>query len=378
MGLPNMGGPVYRLEDLAQTNQITMRAPGRYRFYHVWLAVGLSLLVGITQAGELETTAHRLQAPFAIEFANDRLSVKIEGIALRELLREIARQSGLTVMVSGPLEERVTIEFQQLLLDKGLRRILRRQNFVVEYAVPRHDEPPSTHARPKTLWVVAKGTPSHRMQHLVVETRRAGATDEVDPVDIRKWQAASKSEDVIDSVNAIEALGDSEHPDAVLSLRSALTDEDEEVREAAIAALTEIGGEAAANALSIALRDDDVALREDAVAALGIIGGEAAAQALSIALYDGDVSIREDALAVLAEIGGEAAVRLLAQALADENEAIREAAAKVLTGLEGRTLEGDTRKAAPSSGKGVLLPRGQEGRQRSSVLSTQQRYRESN
>ncbi len=342
-----MGGPVHRQRGIAVTNETSMKA-GRYTFHQVCLAVSLSLLVGITQAGAPKATTEHSQEFSTIRFVNDRLSVNVEEIALRELLREIARQSGLTVMVSGSLEDRVTTEFHRLSLDKGLRRILRRQNFVVEYAPPRHDEPPSTLPPPKTLWIVAKGAQDHPMQPLVIETRQAaGATDEDDPIDIRVWQVALKSEDATDRVNAAEALGDSEHPDAVLSLQSALTDEDEDVREAAIAALA-------------------------------TIGGEAAAQALSIVLYDEDVSIREDALAVLAEIGGETAVRLLVQALADENEAIREAAAEALTGSEGQTLEGDTGKVAPSSGKGVLLSRGQEGRQRSSALSTHQRHSESN
>jgi len=52
------------------------------------------------------------------------------------------------------------------------------------------------------------------------------------------------------------------------------------VREAAIAALAEIGGDDAARALATALNDESASLREDAVDALDEIGGETATRLL--------------------------------------------------------------------------------------------------
>ena len=55
--------------------------------------------------------------------------------------------------------------------------------------------------------------------------------------------------------------------------------------------------------------------------------------ALAIALENEDSSVREEAVEALGEIGGETAIRLLEQALADEDESIRETAADILAEL---------------------------------------------
>ncbi len=316
-----------------------MKAPRRCVFHRVCLAISLGLLASITQADTLSVayaTTHRSQGSHSIKFVNDRLSVKVHEVALRELLQEIARQSGLSVMFSGPLEDRVSLEFHELSLDKGLRRILRQQNFVVEYAEPTGKERPSALPRPKTLWIIAKGGQDQSIQRLAIEARQAEYAEEDEAPDIRVWQAALQRGDVSDREEAAEALGESGHPDAVASLRLALQDEDEDVREIAIAALTEIGGEAAARALALALRDEDASIREQAVEGLEQIGGEAAAEALAVALKDEDVYVREGVVEALGEIGGETAIRLLEQALADENESVRDAVAEVLTGLRSQ------------------------------------------
>ena len=74
-------------------------------------------------------------------------------------------------------------------------------------------------------------------------------------------------------------------------------------------------------------------MREAAVDALAEIGGDKAAQVLAVALEDEDSSVREEAVEALGEIGGETAIRLLEQALADEDESIRETAADILAQL---------------------------------------------
>ena len=89
----------------------------------------------------------------------------------------------------------------------------------------------------------------------------------------------------------------------------------------------------AAEALAIALGDEDSWVREEAVDALEEIGGDEAARALAIALEDEDSSVREEAVEALGEIGGEAAIDLLEQALADEDESVRDTAADILAQL---------------------------------------------
>ena len=69
------------------------------------------------------------------------------------------------------------------------------------------------------------------------------------PTDIPRLQAALTSEDSSEREDAVDALGESRRPEAVEPLSLPLQDEDEDVREAAVAALANIGGDEAAKAL---------------------------------------------------------------------------------------------------------------------------------
>ena len=72
-----------------------------------------------------------------IRFADGALSVHVRDVSLAEIMDEISRQSGLTVR--GQLAERaVSAQFENLLLPKALRRLLRDQNFVLAYDEKRH------------------------------------------------------------------------------------------------------------------------------------------------------------------------------------------------------------------------------------------------
>ena len=52
--------------------------------------------------------------------------------SLKELLDEISHQSGLSVVGSGSLDDKVTIEFHNLPLDEGMRLILRHHSFALD------------------------------------------------------------------------------------------------------------------------------------------------------------------------------------------------------------------------------------------------------
>jgi type II secretory pathway component HofQ len=56
----------------------------------------------------------------------------VKDVSLKELLEEISRQSGLSVVGSGSLDEKITIEFHNLPLDEGLRLILRHHSFALD------------------------------------------------------------------------------------------------------------------------------------------------------------------------------------------------------------------------------------------------------
>jgi hypothetical protein len=118
-------------------------------FHLLYLGVSLTFLSGMTLA--VETSQPQVQ------FADNHLTVKVKDISLVWLLQEIARQSGLTLEYNGSLDERVTIRFHNLPIDDGLRRILRQQNFALEYVQERQEKNQSTVLRASKLWVFLKG-----------------------------------------------------------------------------------------------------------------------------------------------------------------------------------------------------------------------------
>lgn len=272
----------------------------------VCLTVSLTFLSHITQAEDTlkatEGMTHTSQGSRSIQFADDHLTVKIQDVSLREILQEIARRSGFTLVRYGSLDEPMTLQFHQLPLDEGLQRILRHRSFALEYAQQTPEERLSVVRRPKTLWIFPQGDEEYSIQNTIVGDTKIGSSGEDIATEISRLQAALSSEDAGDREEAVDALGESGRPEAVAPLRLALADQDEDVREAAIMALAEIGGDAAAQALALALDDEDPWLREEAVDALGEIGGEIAIGFLEQALADDEESVREAAAEKLARV----------------------------------------------------------------------------
>ncbi len=287
----------------------TMKASRLCTVHVICLTVSLPLWATITPAQEtLPVLAGRTQAAQGsrlIRFANGHLTVKVQDVSLDALIREIARQTGLTVARYGSLNERLSLEFHRLPLEAGLRRILRHRSFAMEYA-PSTPTGRPTGPRPKTLWVFAKADEGNPVPVTVVAATKAGSSGEDIATEISRLQAALSSEDEWDREEAVDTLGESGRPEAVAPLRLALADENEDVREAAIIALAEIGGDAAAQALALALHDADPWLREEAVDALGEIGGEIAIGLLEQALADDEESVREAAADMMAQLRNQA------------------------------------------------------------------------
>ncbi len=230
----------------------------------------------------------------------------------------------------------MTIELDQVPLQEGLRRLLRRQSYVLQYPQPgdHSNEPAASHPVKLSLFSQAPGSGRTRAGG-VPDALADPAPPEATLVDVPMALAIlASSEDALEREDAVEVLRDSGQPDVVGPLsRVALADEDEDVRAAAIDALGDIGGKDAAQALSVALQDEEPGLRAEAVEALGHIGGQAAAQVLAIALQDADVDVRYLAVESLGEIGGETSIALLERALGDADEDVRDIAAELLREL---------------------------------------------
>jgi type II secretory pathway component GspD/PulD (secretin) len=114
-----------------------MKPARLFTFQLVCIAVVLLCLVNTVQAEDVakatKPQTQQSQRALSVQFDNDLLTVKAEDVPLQEVLQEIARQSDLSVEGSRLLEDKITIQFDRLALDEGLRLILRRYSFALVY-----------------------------------------------------------------------------------------------------------------------------------------------------------------------------------------------------------------------------------------------------
>ncbi len=127
-----------------------------------------------------------------------------------------------------------------------------------------------------------------------------------------------------------------EKDSAVAALLEALKDEDAEVREHALFALSQIGGTVATEALVVALKDGNPQVREKAVWALGMRPGAGHVDDLINALRDSNAQVREKAAWSLGMVGNQSAIEPLTNALRDEDAEVRQKAAWAL-GMKGNS-----------------------------------------
>jgi HEAT repeat protein len=120
------------------------------------------------------------------------------------------------------------------------------------------------------------------------------------------------------------------------ALTGALKDEDAEVRQHALFALTQIGGPRAIEALTAAVKDPDPEVRQKAVWGLGISPGDGMVDLLIGALKDAHPEVRQKAAWSLGLKGDQRSVQPLINALRDESKDVRRVAAWAL-GLKGNS-----------------------------------------
>jgi hypothetical protein len=61
------------------------------------------------------------------------LSVSLKNADLENALKEISRKCNLEIRIEAPLEEKVTMEFAGLPLEKGLQKLLKNQSYMFMY-----------------------------------------------------------------------------------------------------------------------------------------------------------------------------------------------------------------------------------------------------
>jgi hypothetical protein len=230
------------------------------------------------------------------------VSVKIAGVSLEEVLREISVQSRIRLVLHGSQPEKVYADFQRVPLEEALRRLI-RENYFLLYS-------PGPDGRVAEVWVL-RGP----RQHLLLEESDSFAS----------LLAELQERDAGRRGRAALFLGELHDERALEPVIGVLReDEDADVRQRAIWALEDLGGQQAVAALIDAVSgDSDDSVRQRAVEAVAKVGGDEAVEPLTWALRnDPDPFVRYEALVNLAEIGGDRALGSLLQALHDPDELI--------------------------------------------------------
>lgn len=157
-------------------------------------------------------------------------------------------------------------------------------------------------------------------------------------------QAARLSQNEQEADQKVEQAPRAEQRDnssTVKALTEALKDEDAEVRQHALFALTQIGGPQTTEAFASALKDSDPKVRERAVWGIGLSPGNGMVDLLIGALNDSNPEIRQRAAWSLGLKGDHRSVQPLINALKDESDEVRERAAWALA------LKGDKQAVEP-------------------------------
>ena len=251
-----------------------------------------------------------------------RMTVKLVDAPLMKVLRSIADQLGARIVFHAPTDKTLSLEFKDLSVEDGLRRLLQGRNYVFYYVAS--DGPRREASSVKLTQVRIFGDGMDR------DTQVLAGTD-------AKRLAAGK--DGAAPREGTESPKETGSRKSISELARALTDEqDSALRKAAVEALGKTRSDEAVDPLATALsQDSSAAVREAAAHALGKTWSENAVEPLTMALLsDSNAGVREEAAWGLAQTAGQEAVAALTQALTqDRRWYVRDAAASALGTIGG-------------------------------------------
>jgi hypothetical protein len=297
--------------------------------------------------------ADRAQAAaMDVQVEHGRLSLRVDGAPLAEVLRAIGEAAGFPVVLDGMLATPVSQSLTDEPLEDALRRLLGTNGMVV---VRRHeaDENVSSIAEIRVVARPGKAPPEAAATEPPARELAAADGDEA-PWDRARFRQAhldlrwppSKEDilvelaepDLAARVAAVPKVAVLEPREAVRVLSDIVAEEpDQLVRSRAIAALARLGtADAAAVLTEQALGNDDGALRMQALNGLTASARERAVTVVGRALRrDSEARVRSAAIHALERIGGNWARGYLERATQDRDPAIATAAERALQAWSG-------------------------------------------
>lgn len=269
----------------------------------------LSLFLGC--GGEMEgVDPSSLRGSLLVSVQDDRLSVKVDQVPLWVVLAELGRQTGIKVDIEGSVSrEQISVEFKDLPLEDGIRRILQSKNYALTYAKATTSGDHFATSKLIEIRVAPKSSgPSIAKASKDPATVILGEeTKEVQERFLKEWKrVVLEAPDSKERANALEALGDKGEEEEILSIIVAsLRDKDPHVRGVALSLLEESGGSFPLETLNdMALRDSSPYLRMTAIELLAETDERAALDTLKRAIKDPDPRVSHLAQGLIEDIEG--------------------------------------------------------------------------
>ena len=271
----------------------------------------------------------RAESRVKVDWNKGRLSVAAENAELFQILREVARQTGMEIRQPQETGQRVSMRFSDVSLEKGLKALLdgvdyavlgdisspekARAAHVVVFGLLASDANRNSLSNATTGVSVSPASTLHRRR----SAKQRAAVGEGKP---GSEGGEPSQEELVAAVEAAAAAGD------VDALSKAVQKSDQTVRTEAFEKLSKLNPQAAMDALSSALNSDQSVERLQALQLLDqsdLADKDAVVSAMGQALSAGDPAIKDYAIQALARRGGSQEIDLLRQALGDADPAVR-------------------------------------------------------
>lgn len=280
---------------------------------------GACLAAGLTFFQSIAVADQDQQHSLFIDLDKETATVIANDVPIKDVLREIALQSGIIVYSRTALDTYVTCSIRENSIPDLIRRILKNRNFTLHYVSDAATGLPVFGSR---LWIFAEDATSTTPLWSVGEPAREWTLrySAGDPQKIRlraisniaTWEDGSEVDsDVLVAMNdpavavreeAVNVLGELNVTESLGYLKNALYDPERRVRVAAIGALAESGRDDVAMILAALLHDQDQEIRAKVIDAMADIGSDVAQYYLRQSLSDVSEVNREMAAGYLAEI----------------------------------------------------------------------------
>jgi len=221
------------------------------------------------------------------------VSADMVQIPLRQALVELGGKLGAKMfMADGIGEEAITVKFQKLPVEQGLKRILQGQSYLLIRSQAPAGGKGAEEMRIVEIRVMGQGAGGAPAVLKEVEVEPQGQTAEL----ARLAKQASEAERPEDRVKALKEFAHRAEPSVLGKvLVPALQDQDPRVRKLALQRMTDATDPPLEAMAEMVLRDERAALRSSGIDTLVGIHGAAAAPTLEQALSDPSLAVRRAA-----------------------------------------------------------------------------------